>query len=390
MSKNRFTKFNNMPTATTSKRVAAYFIDFFIMVILGILLVGFVSFPILKSSDDFKKSSDALYGTASELYDIEVEAKLAKKVEGEDVTLITTRDLFEIYFNQQVLLSMEKEPQSFVDVEITISSEYEKATYDNDLLGYYFTKFKAENNILVSDYGTYTPEAYFVEKIIRESVVKDLYVYNGDALPYIKGDVCIDVYNHLQDSKNKSTHFTTLVDAFSAINSKGLHELFSYDEFDALYQVYNVHFNKLCNMENLALLICYIVIFLLYFLLPQLIIGNGWTLGRFIKKMRIVYLNKTRSLIFNILCFFILFIGAMFFVNMFTFGFTIFTASLGAFKPIYIILLSLIIAFIDLGFMSFRKDKISIPELVSTSICVDVRNFVEEEKEETPSLPTNE
>lgn len=384
MKEKYFKKFNECAPATSLRKIGAFTIDSIIIFILSLLLTIFAAIPILKNNENFKTANNNLYAKVSEIYDLQVDAKLSIKID--DKTIYSSNKLFETYFYSHLTLSYDKNPDPYINANIDIDDNVTTANYDNDLLGYYYVTYKKEHNINVSDYGSYSnnTKLYFIEKILKNSDIKDFYIYDNDNLPYIDAKIAIEIYNYLLDIKNNEapSSYKTFFNTFVELNEKALNDLKDYDAYQILYTQYMGNYDEMCSMENLALFLCFLISFILYYLVPQLIIGNGFSVGKLILRIRTIYERTSIfDLVLNILLTFILFMSSMFFVSMFTYGFYPLTTGIGAFKFIFIIIFSVIVLLIDFGVLSFSKQKNSLIEMLTKSEAVFIAYFVNEKTE---------
>ena len=106
MKEKYFKKFNECAPATSLRKIGAFTIDSIIIFILSLLLTIFAAIPILKNNENFKTANNNLYARVSEIYDLQVDAKLSIKID--DKTLYSSNRLFETYFYSHLALSYDK------------------------------------------------------------------------------------------------------------------------------------------------------------------------------------------------------------------------------------------------------------------------------------------
>ena len=185
----------NKDQLSPSKKVLSNFLDGLFVFIISFLLVNFASIPILKNNNHFKEQINDLTSTVCQLYDIQEEAKLSYRVSEEEI--YTEGKLFDEYINSHILTSYSYHQEKFNEKQIVIDDLSNKATYENDYLGYYYVNYKYNNNINIEQYNNKTPKQYFVEDIILGSDCATYYETHDDNIPSLTSDVAIDLYQYL-------------------------------------------------------------------------------------------------------------------------------------------------------------------------------------------------
>ena len=187
----------NKDQLSPSKKVLSNFLDGLFVFIISFLLVNFASIPILKNNNHFKEQINDLTSTVCQLYNIQEEAKLSYRVSEEEI--YTEGKLFDEYINSHILTSYSYHQEKFNEKQIVIDDLSNKATYENDYLGYYYVNYKYNNNINIEQYNNKTPKQYFVEDIILGSNCASYYETHDDNIPSLTSDVAIDLYQYLNN-----------------------------------------------------------------------------------------------------------------------------------------------------------------------------------------------
>lgn len=377
--KRKFDKYKDFPKSLTTPRILGYLIDSILIVVASIVLTITVGGAILNNNDYYKNENLSLNNIAHEIYNLESETKLVIKDEkSETPALLSVDCIMEEYLRKQIALSYLKDPAPYTEAKITLDSTYIPATYENDNLAYYFAIYKAEKGIQTDVFGNKTPKSYFIEEILKKTTGHDLYVYEGENLPYLKSDVGISVYKYLNDKNSADmTHYETLKTTYNEVASKGLQEINNYEPFLNLYNQYIKHFDNVMNIHNLAQIVAYTISFILVILIAEIVFGYGLTLGRFLTKTRVNYKDrKIYRTIIRLLVEFIVFMPVIFVSNIFTFGFVSFTANIGVLQVILLLLIPVIALLVDIGFLAFTPTKRTLSDIFSGSYLVRINQFI--------------
>ena len=391
MKKNRFSHFNNKLEASTSKKTLAFVIDAFVNVILSVLLIGFTAFPILSNFKEFKDAQDEVGYSTQEIYKIQEETKFTRlDKNSEKAQFVSVDTLVREYFNKQVALSFEKHGSEYFAAGIPSldakDQTFEIATHDNDNLAYYFVHYKFTHNIKTDDYGILSSRTYFTT-LLKGSEFKALYTYNEadyDDLPYITYENGIAIYNYLYKGAEDSTAYTSLFNCYVYFANKGLEELKSYDLFMNHYDNYRINLNTLFIYEAVFAFVTVAITYLVSVVLPQIIFGNGVTLGRFLTKTRVVYNKENYGFVaLRMLIELHLYVPTLFLSTSFSIGAAILGATVNGFSLIYIVFACFTFLLIDFVLLTLTKNKKSIAELATKSYLVDLNTIKIESKEST-------
>lgn len=244
--------------------------------------------------------------------------------------------------------------------------------------------YKTEKEINISSYGEETPKLYFINQIILNGDAKDLFVIHGEELPSLKAEIAIDLYRYYKNEVKSSSYYETFSNFFINTNHAALLELHNYPAFEQQYRVYYSAYTSITNLENLAGILTFAIIFLLLFIIPSIFFGDGVTLGRLLTKTRVVYNKYTilghliSGLSYLLICF--VAGGASIVIG---FGFAVFSMPIsGWFYMSILTLISFIAMVVDFFFMTFSKSKNTLIETISMTSLVDVNKKHYEEATE--------
>ena len=366
-------KYTDYNQPTSSKKIFAFFIDALIVGVLSFITLNFFTAPTVANGNYFKANLDSLNVTIEQLYDIQIAAKLSVD-SGED-GIVNDNELFKEYANMHIVLSYTYHQDEFNAQGINITDVTNKATYENDHLGYYYVHYKFENNIATDDYGSDSVKDYFVNKIILSDGGDQYYEQHGEDIPSFKAETAIKIYQYLNDENGDSNYYQNVSNFFLTKSHNAIYDLQNYDTYSVLFKNYSTIYTNLMHVMNLAVLLNFVAIYLLVIIIPSIIFANGFTLGRLAMKIRLDYSKMpVLSHIASDLMYFILFIFYMVLGEIMSLGMA-FAASiiLPGISMLLLLLVSLIVAFFDFAVMSFSSKKKTFLELVSGSRFVDIK-----------------
>ena len=355
-----------------SKKLFSFAIDLLVLFVLNIIFLYAATGPIIQNSNSFKTNLGKINESVTEIYNIQSEAKLS--IKKSDTEIISDNELIKEYLTAHVFLSYSFGEETFKQNNITFDNVDAKATYDNDLLAYYYVNYKTEKEINISSYGEETPKLYFINQIILGGDAKDLYVLHEQELPSLKAEVAIDLYRYLKNEIKSSTYYATFSNFFVDANHAALLELHNYPAFEEQYQIYYSAYSTITNIENLAGILTFVILFILVFVLPPILFGDGLTLGRLITETRATY-NKNvilGQLISDVSYLLITFVAGSASIVI-GFGYAVFSMPIGGWLYMSILaLISFILLVVDFFFMTFSRSKNSLIETVSMTSLVDI------------------
>lgn len=356
---NKLEKYHQMPEATITKKVMRWLIDHLIFLIVSILLTLTIGFRCLKNNEDFKSINQNCFDEITQMYQMEVDAKLTTFKEDTKRQVIPIKNHFENYLKKMLSLSY-----SLHADELSKLKEYEnveKLTLENDEVSYYFISYtkKYEKN-------------EFYEKVFFHYFDKK-YFENIQTFPSFKVETSKKVYQYLKDSHQENETYFDLYDAFVNINEVALNDLFELEEFQIHFKQYETYFNEMSKYEVIVLEIIFICTYVLYFILPSIIYPNI-TLGHLICKTRMV--GKLHSHLISNLIQFLSSHFIVILVSLFTFGISVLTLEIGFFTYLQLLLISLFLFGLDFICLCFHKLHLSGIEYFTGSRIVDVKYYV--------------
>lgn len=361
---------------TSIRKMLAFFLDYLFLTIIGLILTITAVTPILKSTKTYKNSYNEMEIASVECYKVQCEARLS--IKKDEKSILNETELFGEYVNSHILLSYVNNTSQFNAEGITIEDTSKKATFDNDYIGFYYSKYKLDKNIKVEDYNGKTGNEYFIS-LVKENG-NSFFDYPENELPSLKAEVAIDLYRYKNNGAT-SSYYSSFKEFFINLNRKALIELSEYAPYKVEYDKFTNGYESICGLENKSLFVIYSILFVGLILLPKLISGNGFTLGNYITKTRIRYeKNKWLSLSIDTVLSYILMFTTVGFIGLISFG--IAALSVKLFYNVTVltfVLASLIILIIDFVLTCFVPKNITLVELASFETFVDVHKSVKEE-----------
>ena len=364
---------------TNIKKMLAFFIDYILIAVLGLVFSITVATPILKTTNVYKNSVDEMEVTSKECYQIQCEAKLS--IKKDENSILNEDELFLEYVNAHILLSYSYHTEQYNNDGITFSDTSNKATFDNDYIAYYYSQYKNEKNIKVSDYNDKTGKEYFIS-LINGGDANTYFEYHENDLPSLKVEVGKDLYNYVNKINKSSTYFSSFKSAFLDLNRKALIELNEYEPYQIQYDKYIAAYENICKAQNSALVIVFSSLFVVLLLLPKVISGNGVTIGNLLTKTRARYnKNKWLSLLIDNVLTYIIMFSSIGFIGLFSFGIATLSIKLfGSITLLTFVLVSSIVLIADFILTSFVPKNFTLIEISSFETFVDVHKNVTEEE----------
>ena len=378
-------KYFNLAKQNMTRKIVSSFLDGLLLLIFNIVLVLTVVFPILRNNEEFKKNNDRCFEEINQIYLIHEEAKVNFLVEGSKKDIISKEELFDIYVDQNLNTCYQYNINLFNEQGITINLD-SYASFDNDILAYYFVNYKNENKINILDYNNKDSKVYYVESILYKNINKD-YFDLVDGFPVIKFEKAINIYNYKKGLSNDHTLYNEFYNAFIKINQMAIDDLSTYSEYKDHFNKYQNAFFEMSKMENIALFILYVVTFIILILLPQLIFKEGITFGRLITKTRLCSNDgseaSTKQILVGNISTFMVFGVVIIFTSLFTFGLTnlsltLFSIGELSISYLQILMLSILMIFINFAFICFNFDHFTFSEFISKMQSKDLTYYIKE------------
>ena len=360
---------------TITSRIVSSLINGAFLFILNLLIVLFVCFPILKNIPSYKENNENTFNEVYNMYRLEEDAKLNYLKEGSTKEIISELDYFSIWLNKT--LDNSKKYNDSIDIEtIELAKE--------DELAYYFVYFKSENKINLESYNNLEPLEYYQDLFFDYFNQKYFLTRDNIDIPLIKSEYIEELSNSLNNNIN-SDIFNEIYNSFIEIHQIALNDFTNYEVYQTHYNSYLNSYKFISNLSVASLVITFIIIYILYTLIPSLIVRYNVTLGEIITKTRRItssdtWINYKQGLIINLLYLIeILFIVII--ISFFTFGLSnlvfplFYIGSLGI-TSLHFFLLSFILMIINTAFSAFRSDHLSLIDLLSKTKQISMKNYI--------------
>ena len=360
---------------TITSRIVSSLINGAFLFILNLLIVLFVCFPILKNIPSYKENNENTFNEVYNMYRLEEDAKLNYLKEGSTKEIISELDYFSIWLNKT--LDNSKKYNDSIDIEtIELAKE--------DELAYYFVYFKSENKINLESYNNLEPLEYYQDLFFDYFNQKYFLTRDNIDIPLIKSDYIEELSNSLNNNIN-SDIFNEIYNSFIEIHQIALNDFTNYEVYQTHYNSYLNSYKFISNLSVASLVITFIIIYILYTLIPSLIVRYNVTLGEIITKTRRItssdtWINYKHGFVINLLylieIFFIVII-----ISFFTFGLSslvfplFYIGSLGI-TSLHFFLLSFILMIINTAFSAFRSDHLSLFDLLSKTKQISMKNYI--------------
>ena len=360
---------------TITSRIVSSLINGVFLFILNLLIVLFVCFPILKNIPSYKENNENTFNEVYNMYRLEEDAKLNYLKEGSTKEIISELDYFSFWLNKT--LDNSKKYNDSIDIEtIELAKE--------DELAYYFVYFKSENKINLESYNDYEPLEYYQDLFFDYFNQKYFLTRDNIDIPLIKSEYIEELSNSLNNNIN-SDIFNEIYNSFIEIHQIALNDFTNYEVYQTHYNSYLNSYKFISNLGVASLVITFIIIYILYTLIPSLIVRYNVTLGEIITKTRRItssdtWINYKQGLVINLLYLIeILFIVII--ISFFTFGLSslvfplFYIGSLGI-TSLHFFLLSFILMIINTAFNAFRSDHLSLIDLLSKTKQISMKNYI--------------
>lgn len=360
---------------TITSRIVSSLINGVFLFILNLLIVLFVCFPILKNIPSYKENNENTFNEVYNMYRLEEDAKLNYLKEGSTKEIISELDYFSIWLNKT--LDNSKKYNDSIDLEtIELAKE--------DELAYYFVYFKSENKINLESYNNLEPLEYYQDLFFDYFNQKYFLTRDNIDIPLIKSDYIEELSNSLNNNTN-SDIFNEIYNSFIEIHQIALNDFTNYEVYQTHYNSYLNSYKFISNLSVASLVITFIIIYILYTLIPSLIVRYNVTLGEIITKTRRItssdtWINYKQGFVINLLYLIeILFIVII--ISFFTFGLSslvfplFYIGSLGI-TSLHFFLLSFILMIINTAFSAFRSDHLSLIDLLSKTKQISMKNYI--------------
>ena len=384
--------YKNSPVVTLRKKILPYLLDYFLTLILSLLLYVGVN-AIGETLPYFKNIQSEASSIQLDLYSLVNDSGI--RHQGEDGFLVTSEYKLEKMIKEEVLYSL----------KINNNANSNSAIYDgfealdlnnkehNNGIYYYFINYKVNNLNLyneeykVKDYGI----DFYLNEIVKlkenNYFEQGLYV-NDLNYPLIKYDIAIAIDEYYRNSNYKigSDYYNEIYSLYYSGINKAMNDLiYGNTSYISLNNKHNELVNDMLNFRGNALLISYVLSVVIIYLIFPLILKEGRTIGLRVFKLVSIDINGNKVSILNNLIRMIVSIFSVFslliidiFLLFGTQAMYFFNINLLGFINIFVLsLISLIFNLISIAFTFINKNKHqNIEETLAMIVVVDGDEFI--------------
>ena len=384
--------YKNSPVVTLRKKILPYLLDYFLTLILSLLLYVGVN-AIGETLPYFKNIQSEASSIQLDLYSLVNDSGI--RHQGEDGFLVTSEYKLEKMIKEEVLYSL----------KINNNANSNSAIYDgfealdlnnkehNNGIYYYFINYKANNLNLYNE--EYKAKDYGINFYLNEIVKlkennyfeQGLYV-NDLNYPLIKYDIAIAIDEYYRNSNYKigSDYYNEIYSLYYSGINKAMNDLiYGNTSYISLNNKHNELVNDMLNFRGNALLISYLLSVIIIYLIFPLILKEGRTIGLRVFKLVSIDINGNKVSILNNLIRMIVSIFSVFslliidiFLLFGTQAMYFFNINLLGFINIFVLsLISLIFNLISIAFTFINKNRHqNIEETLAMIVVVDGDEFI--------------
>ena len=384
--------YKNSPVVTLRKKILPYLLDYFLTLILSLLLYVGVN-AIGETLPYFKNIQSEASSIQLDLYSLVNDSGI--RHQGEDGFLVTSEYKLEKMVKEEVLYSL----------KINNNTNSNSAIYDgfealdlnnkehNNGIYYYFINYKVNNLNLyneeykVKDYGI----DFYLNEIVKlkenNYFEQGLYV-NDLNYPLIKYDIAIAIDEYYRNNNYKigSDYYNEIYSLYYSGINKAMNDLiYGNTSYISLNNKHNELVNDMLNFRGNALLISYLLSVIIIYLIFPLILKEGRTIGLRVFKLVSIDINGKKVSILNNLIRMIVSIFSVFslliidiFLLFGTQAMYFFNINLLGFINIFVLsLISLIFNLISIAFTFINKNRHqNIEETLAMIVVVDGDEFI--------------
>lgn len=288
-----YSKYQNEPTSSTSKRLFAGLLDsMFLIIITFVFILG--SAQVIKTIPAYKQSEYSLNEARINCYKIEEEAKLYEFKANDngqyaDSSIVDFYTTFNKWCLQNVLLSYSLFEDDFIKVDKVPNNpeDVNINSWETDNLAYFF-KYAENNDIL--DFSKISSKTYYYDVFKTNFLNLEQFILDEEKenLPVLKSTYAIDLYRYLfEDEKNYQAGlqvYNLLISGYKKVWDFNKNTLFNSSEFSKQYKIYKDNFRTCSLFVDGACVLSYLIAFLIVIVLPQVIFKSGRTFSNLIFK----------------------------------------------------------------------------------------------------------
>ena len=384
--------YKNSPVVTLRKKILPYLLDYFLTLILSLLLYVGVN-AIGETLPYFKNIQSEASSIQLDLYSLVNDSGI--RHQGEDGFLVTSEYKLEKMIKEEVLYSL----------KINNNANSNSAIYDgfealdlnnkkhNNGIYYYFINYKVNNlNLYNEEYKAkdYGIDFYLNEIVkLKENNYFEQGLYANDLnYPLIKYDIAIAIDEYYRNNNYKigSDYYNEIYSLYYSGINKAMNDLiYGNTSYISLNNKHNELVNDMLNFRGNALLISYVLSVIIIYLIFPLILKEGRTIGLRVFKLVSIDINGNKVSILNNLIRMIVSIFSVFslliidiFLLFGTQAMYFFNINLLRFINIFVLsLISLIFNLISIAFTFINKNKHqNIEETLAMIVVVDGDEFI--------------
>ena len=288
-----YSKYQNEPVSSTSKRLFAGLLDsLFLIIVSFVLILG--STQVVKLIPNYKQSESALNQARINCYKIEEDAKLYEFKDNEDgqykdTSIVDFYATFDKWCMQNILLSYSMFREDFIKADKipTNPNGVEINSWETDNLAYFFN-YAEVNNIL--DFSKISAKTYYYEIFKTNFLNLEQFILDEkkENIPVLKSTHAIDLYRYLFEEESGYQAglqvYNLLISGYKKVWDFNKTTLFNSPQFSEQYNIYKNNFRTCSLYVDGACVLSYFLAFLIVILLPQIIFKNGRTFSNLIFK----------------------------------------------------------------------------------------------------------
>lgn len=384
--------YKNSPVVTLRKKILPYLLDYFLTLILSLLLYVGVN-AIGETLPYFKNIQSEASSIQLDLYSLVNDSGI--RHQGEDGFLVTSEYKLEKMIKEEVLYSLKNNNNA--NNNSAIYDGFEALDLNNkehnNGIYYYFINYKVNNLNLyneeykVKDYGI----DFYLNEIVKlkENNYFEQGLYDNDLnYPLIKYDIAIAIDEYYRNNNYKigSDYYNEIYSLYYSGINKAMNDLiYGNTSYISLNDKYNELVNDMLNFRGNALLISYLLSVIIIYLIFPLILKEGRTIGLRVFKLVSIDINGNKVSILNNLIRMIVSIFSVFslliidiFLLFGTQAMYFFNINLLGFINIFVLsLISLIFNLISIAFTFINKNRHqNIEETLAMIVVVDGDEFI--------------
>ena len=367
---------------TSKKNIKVYITNFVFMLFIGII-INFLGAFYMSNSDYYNKNNEIVNVQIEKMLQMTEEANLSDK--DKDGNLLELNDMYKKYAIGHILLSYELNEDEFNNLgyyDLKVEGYYKINIEEDYLANFYFNYLPSlDNNPL--DYNGLSNSEYY--KKVLNDLNKDLSMFNLDEeYPSLKTSFAIELYKYIvlenkMDNQAGLDANTLFADIFTKTFNYNSQVFQSLDFYSIEFDIYNEAYQNLVDSINLVFVMCYVITFTLLFILIPLFNRGHLTLGEILSGVVVCSYYEENAkwwqFIIRGVIHFILYFPVLFFICFLLGGTNAITSNIFIgnfhFTLLGVIGITLLIYIVNIFVSTIRKDKRTLIELLSNTMCLD-------------------